>query len=106
MREAHHEIFATDDAETALRIFQDEDIDLTITGLWFPKFVGTEISLKLRKVRPDARVWLCTTDEELYRDYEHDLERYGLERCFLKRNFLRVIIETGLLPANHFAGSK
>jgi CheY-like chemotaxis protein len=59
---------AVSSAETALRAIASENYPLIITDLIMPEMDGTELCERIKRIRPDAKVYAISGHIELYDD--------------------------------------
>jgi len=92
-------------AEAALKDLDSENYQLVITDLIMPEMDGTELCERIKRKRPEAKVYALSGRVELYGD--HKLEQFGFDGIIQKpisMNSLKEMIElavgnSGLISA-------
>ncbi|MGD9157444.1 MAG: PAS domain S-box protein [Desulfobacteraceae bacterium] len=91
-----YDAVTTTSSTNALEIFktQPENFDLVLTDMTMPEMTGFEFSKKLKKIRPDIPVILCT-------GYSFDLTESMLEQKGINKIIMKPIIFSNLSAATN-----
>ncbi|MBI5593103.1 MAG: response regulator [Deltaproteobacteria bacterium] len=84
-------------AEAALKDMDSTNYQLIITDLIMPEMDGTELCERIKRKRPEAKVYALTGRVELYDD--HKLEKFGFDGIIQKpisMNSLKETIESAV----------
>ena len=60
-----YEVSSAEDGEAGLQSFRENPVDLVITDMTMPDMTGTDLALKILRLRPDMPIVLCTGFSEL-----------------------------------------
>lgn len=79
-----YDVIAFSDPVEALRTFRSapNDFDLIVTDQSMPNMTGLDLAKRLRRLRPDIRVVICTGFNE--ETFDKEAERIGIDRILLK----------------------
>jgi two-component system chemotaxis response regulator CheY len=67
---AGYDTIEAENGKTALSVFQSQHPDLTMIDLLMPDMDGIEVLKQIRVLDPMARVLVCSTDRQKYRQAE------------------------------------
>jgi CheY-like chemotaxis protein len=88
---------AVSSAEAALKSIDSENYHLIITDLIMPEMDGTELCERIKRTRPDVKVYAISGYIELYDD--NKLEQFGFDGIIKKpisMNSLKETIESAI----------
>nr|MDJ0610797.1 response regulator [Kiloniellales bacterium] len=55
-----HQVTLAFDGESAVQIFKEQDFDVSLMDVMMPGMNGVESFLEIRKIKPDAKVFMMT----------------------------------------------
>jgi CheY-like chemotaxis protein len=87
-----YSVKAVSSAEAALKDIDSENYQLIITDLIMPEMDGTELCERIKRIRPDAKVYAISGHVELYDD--NKLEQFGFDGIIKKPFSMNTLKET------------
>jgi PAS domain S-box-containing protein len=93
LEELGYKVFMETDPTKAVKFFNKSkgDIDLVITDKTMPRMTGFDVARKLRKIRPDIPIIMCSGFQD--KDDQENLSLCGIKHFFIKPMKIEEIAE-------------
>lgn len=103
LESAGYMVLCAEDGRTALKLIEDERVDLVVTDMLMPEMDGVELINELRRRRPNQRIMAISgggrAPKESYLQIAHLCGAQGvLAKPFNRDQLLKAVFECGVSP--------